>query len=58
MKVYEINSVACLVLTKKHKPSYFKTKKLKVNSGLPAGRTYTLKEYQEFKDKKQIDIYV
>ena len=50
--VHEINPVACIVLTRKHKPNYYGDRKLNVNSGLPAGRTYSMKEYMEFKERK------
>ena len=49
---YEINPAACTILTKKHIPNYYRDPKLSVNSGLPAGRTYTMKEYMEFKERR------
>ena len=49
---YEINAVACIVLTRKYRPNYYRDPKLDVNSGLPPGRTYSLKEYRAFKEKQ------
>lgn len=51
-KSYEIGAAACITLTRKHLPSYYGNPKLAVNSGLTPGRVYSLKEYQEFKERR------